>query len=162
MEQGSRFFTLVTVVIIGFVLQLFLGLMDSRQTPTKVAVAFTKAYFSLDRSMGDYLCDEFTAEDNDVVGTYINNVSDQARTVGFSLNYMRTRLFSVHTEILSESDSEVEIHISGTRKRNINPIFTVIGYIFRLGETHTFDEVLRLVNENGRWKVCGKAFSLSV
>ena len=162
MEQGSRFFTIVSVVVVGLVLQLFLGLMDSRQTPTKVAVAFTKAYFQLDRSMEDYLCDEFTAEDTDIVGTFINNVGDQARVVGYSLNFMRSRLFSVHTEILSETDSEVEIHISGTRTRNINPIFTVIGAIFRLGETHTFDEALRLVKENGRWKVCGKAFSLRV
>ena len=163
MEQGSRFFAIISVIILGLVLQVFLGVLDCKQTPTKIAVAFTKAYYNLDMSMADYLCKELTEEgDFDIVGAYINRVADEARTSGFDLKYMRNRLYSIHTEIISESESEAEVRITATRKRNINPIYTVIGKLFLIGETYTVDETLNLIREDDKWKVCGKAFSLTV
>jgi hypothetical protein len=82
--------------------------------------------------------------------------------VGFDRNYMRSRLYSVHTEILNLSDSQATVHISAERKRNITPLFTIIARLFSIGETYHVDETLRLVKEDGQWKVCGKAFSLAV
>lgn len=163
MQQGSRLFTIISVLVIGVMLQIVLVFADQSETPAKTAVAFSKAYFELDPAMVKYLCSAYTAnEKGDVVGGYLSRVTNDARVVGFDRNYMRSRLYSVHTEIISQGDTEVEVRIRAERKRNINPIFTVVGRLFSIGETYTVDETLKLVKENGRWKVCGKAFSLTV
>lgn len=163
MEKGDRFFTIISVLIVGLVLQLFLGFLDSRDTPAKTAVEFAEAYFNLDPSMGDYLCAEYTSDqDGNAVEAYIQRVADDARTGGFEFNYMRSRLFSVHTEVVSQSDSEAEVRITADRKRNINPVFTIIGKLFFIGETYRVDQTLKLIKEDGEWKVCGRAFELTV
>lgn len=163
MSQGDRFFTFIAVLVVALVLQLFLGYLDTRDTAAKAAVNFTKAYFQLDESMADYLCSELTAEEDvDLVKTYIEHVADEARMVGFDLNYMRKKLFSVHTEIITQSESEAEVHITAQGKRNINPVFTLIAKLFFIGETYHIDETLKMIKEDGRWKVCGKAFLLAV
>ena len=163
MEQGSRFFIIVSVLILGIILQLFLGFADSRQTPARTAAAFSKAYFDLDPSMADYLCEEYTADEGfDPVANHLRQIADDARVSGFEFNYMRSRLFSLHTEILSENEDQATVHVTADRKRNINPIFTIVGNLFRIGETHKVDETLELVKEDGKWKVCGRAYDLSV
>lgn len=163
MQQGSRFFTIIAVLVIGVMLQIVLVFADHSETPAKTAVAFSKAYFELDLAMVKYLCSAYTAnEEGDVVGEYLNRVVDDAKVVGFDRNYMRSRLYSVHTQIISQSDTEAEVRILAERKRNINLIFTIVGRLFSIGETYPVDETLKLVKEDGRWKVCGKAFSLTV
>lgn len=163
MQQGERFFVIVSVLIVALIVQISLGFLDSRQTPAKTAVAFSEAYFSLDPAMTKYLCDEYTAdEETDVVGDYIKQVTDEARVVGFDANYMRFRLFSVHAEIINQSEDKAEVRVTAVKKRNINPVFTVIAKLFQIGETTTVDETLKLVKEGGRWKVCGRAYDLSV
>jgi hypothetical protein len=163
MNQGDRFFTFIAVLVVALVLQLFLGYLDTRDTPAKAAVNFTKAYFQLDESMADYLCSELTAEEDvDLVKTYIEHVADEARIVGFDLNYMRKKLFSVHTEMITQSESEAEIRITAQGKRNINPVFTLIAKLFFIGETYHIDETLKVIKEDGNWKVCGKVFLLAV
>jgi hypothetical protein len=163
MQQGSKFFTIIAVLVVGVMLQIMLVFVDQRAAPAKTAVAFSKAYFELDPAMVKYLCSAFTTnEEGDVVAEYLNRVADDARVVGFDRNYMRSRLYSVHTEIISQSDTEAEVRILAERKRNINPVFTVVGRLFSIGETYPVDETLKLVKEDGRWKVCGRAFSLTV
>ena len=163
MQQGSKFFTIIAVLVVGVMLQIMFVFVDQREAPAKTAVAFSKAYFGLDPAMVKYLCSAFTTnEEGDVVGDYLSRVADDARVVGFDLNYMRSRLYSVHTEIISQSDTEAEVRIHAERKRNINPIFTIVGRLFSIGETYSVDETLKLVKEDGRWKVCGRAFSLTV
>jgi hypothetical protein len=163
MQQGSKFFTIIAVLVIGVMLQIMLVFADQREAPAKTAVAFSKAYFELDPAMVKYLCSAFTTnEEGDVVAEYLNRVADDARVVGFDRNYMRSRLYSVHTQVISQSDTEAEVRILAERKRNINPIFTVVGRLFSIGETYPVDETLKLVKEDGRWKVCGRAFSLTV
>ena len=163
MQQGQRFFTIIAVLCVALVLQLVLVFADSKDTPVKTAVGFATAYFNLNPSMSEYLCNELAGqEDANLVQVYINQVADEARQSGFDFNYMRKRLFAVHTEILSESESEAEVRITAKAKRNINPVFTIIAKLFFIGETYPIDETLKLIKEDGKWKVCGKAFSLSV
>jgi hypothetical protein len=163
MQQGSRLFTIIAVLVIGVMLQIMLVFADQREAPAKTAVAFSKAYFGLDPAMVKYLCSAYTAnEQGDLVADYLNRVVDDASVVGFDRNYMRSRLYSVHTEIISQSDSEAEVRILAERKRNINPLYTVVGRLFSIGETYSVDETLKLVKEDGRWKVCGRAFSLTI
>lgn len=162
MEKGDKFFTIVSVLIVGVILQVILGLADARSTPARTAVAFAEAYFNLDPDMGDYVCNAFGDEDPDFVGTYINSRAEKARALGFETSYMRMRLFSPHTRMVSQTDGEAVVHISADLRRNINPIFTLVAKLFYLGETHHLDDTLKLVLENGEWKVCGPAFDLSV
>ena len=163
MKQGDRFMTIIVVVVIGVFLQILFVFADRDNSPAKTAVSFTEAYFNLDPSMTDYLCSDYTDNgESGIVGDYLTQVADDAKSQGFDFNYMRHRLYSVHTQIISQDDTEAEVHITATRKRNINPIFTIVGKLFFLGETYTVDETLKLVNEDGNWKVCGRAFSLNI
>ena len=113
--------------------------------------------------MAEYLCSDYVgSEDSDIVSDYLTRVGDDARVNGFEFNYMRSHLYSIHTRIVSQDDAEAEVHITAERKRNINPIFTLVGKFFFLGETYEVDDTLKLIKEDGHWKVCGRAFSLNV
>jgi len=159
MVKDNRITGVVLVIFFGIILQLLLVMADTRSTPGKTAVEFTKAYFSLDASMSEYLCKELMEED--VVDKHIKQVAQDAQVLGFKLNYMRSMLYHVKTDIISEDDSEAKIRITCERKRMINPIFTIIGKLFFIGETYEVDETLNIIKEDGKWKVCGRAFSLS-
>jgi len=160
MAKDNRITGVVLVVFFGIILQLLLGMADTRSTPGKTAVEFTKAYFSLDASMSEYLCKELMEED--VVDKHIKQVAQDAQVLGFKLNYMRSMLYHIKIDIISEDESEAKIRITCERKRMINPLFTVIGKLFFIGETYEVDETLNIIKEDGKWKVCDRAFSLSV
>ena len=149
------------MIFFGIILQLLLGMADTRSTPGKAAVEFTKAYFSLDASMSEYICNELMEEEN-IADKYINQVAQEAQDLGFSLNYMRSMLYHIKTDIISEDESEVKIRITCERKRMINPVFTIIGKLFFIGETYEVDETLNIIKEDGKWKICGRAFLLPV
>ena len=74
---------------------------------------------------------------------------------------MRNQLAHVSTEIVMSEESKASVRITGERLRSINPVFALIGRLFFLIESHEVDETLTLVKEEGKWKVCGKPFSLS-
>ena len=160
MAKDNRITGVVLVIFFGIILQLLLGMADTRSTPGKTAVEFTKAYFSLNTSMSEYVCKELMEED--VVDQYINQVTHEAQDLGFSLNYMRSMLYHIKTDIISEDESEANIRITCERKRMINQVFTIIGKLFFIGETYEVDETLNIIKEDGKWKICGRAFSLPV
>ena len=159
MAKDNRITGIVLVVFFGIILQLLLGMADTRSTPGKTAVEFTKAYFSLDASMSEYICKELMEED--VVDKHITQVAQDAQVLGFKLNYMRSMLYHIKTDIISEDESEAKIRITCERKRLINPVFTIVGKLFFIGETYEVDETLNIIKEDGKWKICGRAFSLS-
>jgi hypothetical protein len=74
---------------------------------------------------------------------------------------MRNQLSHISTELKMTDENNAEVRITGERLRSINPVFALIGRLFFLIETHEVDETLSLVKEDGRWKVCGKPFSLA-
>ncbi len=160
MGKDNRITGVVLVVFFGIILQLLLGMADTRSTPGKTAVQFTKAYFSLDPSMSEYVCKELMEED--VVDKFIKQVAQDALDLGFKSNYMRSMLYHIKTDIVSREESEAKIRITCVRKRMINPVFTIIGKLFFIGETYEVDETLNIIKEDDKWKVCGDAFSLSV
>ena len=162
MDQGGKFMTIISVVIIGIILQVFLGIADSGDTPTRTVTRFAKAYYNLDPSMEDYLCNAFIDADVNLVQSFINSKADEARELGFIPNYMRMWLYAANTQIVSRSDDEAVVHFTAKGRRNIMPIFTIIGRLFHLGETHEIDETVMVVKENGEWKICGPAFALSI
>ena len=162
MEQAKMYITIAAVIVIGIIIQVILIGADTMSTPSKTAIKFTRAYFNLDRSMAKYMCSEFaTEEDVDAAAEYINRIADEAKTLGFSLNYMKSTLYAVHTDIISKSDSQAQVRITALRKRNINPIYTIVGKLFFIGETYEVDETLNVIKEGGHWKICGQAFALT-
>ena len=151
------------VVVVFVILQGILVSVGKVDNPAEAAVDFTKAYYMLDgAAMSELLCNELAEdEEADVVGNYLNSVAVQARSMGFSQNYMRNQLSHVKTEIQMADEDSVKVRITGKRLRSINPVYAVVGRLFFLIESHEFDKTLNLVKEDGRWKVCGEPFSLS-
>ncbi len=161
MARDNKLISLALVILIGIIVQVGLFQLDNRETPAKTAVKFTKAYFKLDKSMSKYLCKELAKEDGAIADEFINREADKAIELGFNLQYMRSALYSIHTEVETVDGSKVTVRISAHRKRYINPIYTMIGNLFLIGETYDVDETINLIKEDGKWKVCGKVFDLS-
>ena len=163
MLTGKNLMIIGFVVVVFVVLQGILIAIGKADSPVEAAVDFTRAYYMLDgAAMSELLCDEIVEnEDADVVGMYLNSVAVRARSMGFSQNYMRNQLAHVSTEIQMADENQATVRITGERLRSINPVFALIGRLFFLIESHEVDETLTLVKEEGKWKVCGKPFSLS-
>ena len=163
MLSGKNLSIIGFVVVVFVILQGLLIAVGKTESPATAAVDFAQAYFMLDGpSMSERLCSEM-AEDEElnIVNTYLNSVADRARLLGFSKSYMQNQLSRVATEIQMVDENNAEVRITGERFRSINPVFTLIGRLFFLMESHDVDETLSLVREDGRWKVCGRPFSLS-
>ena len=163
MLTGKNFMIVGFVVVVFVILQGTLIAVGKVDNPAEAAVDFTKAYYMLDgAAMSELLCNELAEdEEADVVGNYLNSVAVQARSMGFSQNYMRNQLSHVKTEIQMADEDSAKVRITGKRLRSINPVYAVVGRLFFLIESHEFDKTLNLVKEDGRWKVCGEPFSLS-
>jgi hypothetical protein len=163
MLTGKNVMIVGLVAVVFVILQGILISVGKVDNPTEAAVDFIKAYYMLNgTAMSDLLCNELAEdEEADVVGTYLNSVAVQARSMGFSRNYMRNQLSHIKTEIQMADENSATVRITGERLRSINPVYAIVGSLFFLIESHEIDETLTLVKEEGRWKVCGKPFSLS-
>ena len=163
MLTAKNFMIVGFVVVVFVILQAILISVGEVDNPAEAAVDFTKAYYMLDgAAMSELLCNELAEdEEADFVGTYLNSVADQARSMGFSQNYMRNQLSHIKTEIQMTDEDSATVRITGKRLRSINPVYAVVGRLFFLIKSHKVDKTLNLVKEDGRWKVCGQPFSLS-
>jgi hypothetical protein len=161
MDSGKKYFIYLSIIIIAIILQLVLIFSEERNTPGKSAVGFAKAYFVLDPSMADYLCNELTqGAEEDVVGRYLQRVADNAKAMGFEFNYMKEALYHIETDTKMEGENKAQVRIIAEERRYVNPLYASIGRWFVLTEAHEVDETLTLVKEDGRWKVCDHPFSL--
>jgi len=155
-ENNDKSSALALTLLLGVLLQVVFSLADGKDTPKKVAVAFSKAYFMVDPAMSKRVCDRLLNIDGVKLGDqFIRRQAKEAQLMGFSPNFMKCALFHIETEILSQDENSATVKLTAIRKRNLNPVFTFIGRLFNLGTTYHVDQVLELVRENGRWKVCG-------
>jgi 5-bromo-4-chloroindolyl phosphate hydrolysis protein len=163
MLSGKNLAIIGLVVVVFVILPGILISIGKVDSPTTAAVDFAEAYFMLDGpSMSERLCSEMLEDEEiNIVKTYLNSVADRARELGFSTTYMKNQLSHISTELQMTDENTAEVRITGERLRSINPVFAIIGRLFFLIETHEVDETLSLVKEDGRWKVCGQAFSLA-
>ena len=153
-NKGSLIITTVLVVLIGFVLQVMFVYAQNSDTPNKAASEFTKAYFGLDSSMADRLCQESLIVDGvNVVGKYIDSVTTKAKTEGFRPFFVKNYLYHVQTNTLSKNDSTAKIRLTCEIKHPLRAFFTK-------ESSKEINETIDLVKEDGKWKVCGDAFSL--
>jgi hypothetical protein len=137
-------------------------MVDAKDSPNKAVVEFSKSYFMLDKSMAKRICKkQLASDDTDVVGNYLYSISKTARERGFDINFLKNKLYDIETETISKNDTEANIRITGKIKVAINSVYPVVAKIFNIGSTHEVDEIIHVIKEDGKWKVCGKLFSLT-
>ncbi len=153
--SNNRYIMIGMVLFLGIIFQLMLYAMDQRNTPLKTAVRFTEAYLKLDDSMSQYLCQECIQKetDGDVTAQFLKYAAREARDLGMSMSMMRSKLYHLEATVISREADKAQIRITGEKKAYVNPVYAVIGYLFNLGQTTHYDEILNLVKENNRWKV---------
>ena len=163
MGQNKSLLLFIPLFLIAFVLQGAFILLDCKQTATGTAVAFSKAYFMADPAMADLVCDELLGEEDETsVELYVHKVAVEAQRRGVPVGYIRHQLEHIHTETIHQDETSAEIHLSAKKRVCINPVFAWVAKLFFLGETREVEAVLHLVNEEGRWKVCGTPYELGV
>jgi hypothetical protein len=162
MAQLSKSAGIMLVLIIAVVVQLIFSIAGNRDTPSKAVVEFSKAYFNLDKSMAKRICKkELASKDGNVVDQYLYHVAQTAKARGFNIDFLKNKLYHIETETISKTDTEAQIRITGKIRVAINSVYTVIAQLFNIGATHKVDQVIHVIKENGKWKVCGKLFSLT-
>jgi hypothetical protein len=158
-KRGGRF---TLVVLLAIVLQVLFIFADSDRGPGKVALKFLKAYYALDKSMDNLLCNEVKLDEEvEYVEQYLDQMRKEAVERGFRATYMRSHLIKAETHTVFRDENRAHVRITGERKRLIHPLFTWIGTLFRIGETYHVDETVSLIKESGEWKVCNENLILS-
>ncbi len=163
MEQIKSYTSIVLAVAIGILLQFILVWADEKDSPAKAAEHFAQAYYRLDPAMGKYLCEEIlAADDENVIERYILRMEAEADERGVRRHTMKSALYDIETFTRFIDDENAEVRITAGRKTSINPVYARVAKLFFIGETYPVDEVLQAVKEDGRWKICGNPFALTL
>ena len=113
--------------------------------------------------MAKRICNKrLASEDVDVIDQYLHLKAIEAKERGFGINFMKNKLYHIETETITKKDTEAQIRITGKIRVSINPGYTIVAKLFNIGATHELDEIINVIKENGKWKVCGDLFSLPV
>jgi hypothetical protein len=152
----------ILVVAIAVCLQVVFIIADCRNSATGTAIDFTKAYFLLDAGMDRYLCSELISDEASAATAYLRQKAQEARDRGFGKGMVRQMITHLETETIAQDSESATIHLEGASRTCIHPVFTWVAKLFRIGQTHHFEETIDLVKEGGRWKVCGTPFGLSL
>lgn len=155
-EKKSVVVPIILVVLVGLVFQaMFIG-ADTRDTPNKAVVKFAKAYYKLDPSMSELLCNEKKiVDDVDVVDEYINMITEEGKSRGYGINRMKNKLYHIETHTIAKNENNAQIQLTGKRRVSINPVYTIVAQIFFLSDSYEVDETFNVIKEDGRWKICG-------
>ncbi len=164
MEQGSKLTAIVCVVFVGIVLQVVLSCIPPKDSPTRTAREFTKAYYMLDPEMSKWLCEELAEnEEGDPVDAYLYKMSQEALKEGYKPSFKQTTLYNLKIKKVSnDDDPTVKMRVTAVRKRCINPAFALVAKWFFLGNSYPLEATLELIKEDGKWKICGAPFDLTV
>ncbi len=159
--ERDKIVNIIMVIMFGIFLQIIFMFGEAKDTPNKTAIKFTKAYFTLDKSMSGYLCKTLASSDEEnIVEKYIQKTETEAAERGLGPDFMKSRLFNIETETISRSDKEITLKISADRIVAINPLYALVSKLFHLGKIHKVDDTITVIKEDGKWKICGKPFSL--
>nr|MBC8362948.1 hypothetical protein [Candidatus Desulfatibia profunda] len=160
MTRMNKIAALILILIVGACVQVLFSFADCKDTPGIAVAEFSKAYFKLDKSMAKRICVErLNSGDVDLVDKYVYQAGQEAKNRGFNIKFMQNKLYDIEIETISKSDNKAQIRITGKRRVAINPVFPIISKLFNIGETYTVDEIINVVKEGGKWKVCGNFFS---
>lgn len=159
MDPLNRFAPFAALIAIFVVLQAALIGLDCQQGPATVAKAFAEDYYYLDEDMQKWLCSS-EGESDEVVRAFLNGKRDEAAQRGFDVTYLRHMFTHIHVETIERSDDSASVHLTGTTRVAINPVFMIVGKLFRIGNNYHVDETIDLVKEDGRWRVCNAPLGL--
>ena len=134
MNKGNRYTGLILVLIAGLALQgMFIVAESEQNNPAVTVQKFARAYYNIDPSMMDYLCVELAPDEIDNPATrFLREAEEKARATGHDTSYMRSKLYHLHTKSTPTEDGGFEVHLTAERKKNINPVFTIVGKLFAL------------------------------
>ena len=152
----NKILIITLTILLGIILQVIFVFADCKDTPYRVAVEFARAYYNLDPSMSELICEEKKiVDDVDVVDRYIDLAEKEAKAQGFSINFLKNKLYHIETHTTFIGDNEAQVKLTGKKRVSINSIYEYVARIFFIGETHEVDETIKLVKEDGKWRVCG-------
>ena len=161
MSQDSKI-ALITVVVLGFLLQIILAAADTRETPYGAAIAFSKAYFSLCPDLAQTMANNgIDADEVDVADAYLYSKSVEAADRGYHISRLSKMFYNIHTKTVAQDASTATVHISGTTRIAINPLYGFVAKLFFLTSPTDVEETINLVKEDGKWKVAGQPFALA-
>ncbi|MGE0085791.1 MAG: hypothetical protein AB7S75_15380 [Desulfococcaceae bacterium] len=160
MRQSKMIISLAVALVLGIAVQVILVYADAQDSPYKAATEFAKACFAYDRAvLSDRLCEgSKTANDADVVGNYIYKAQQEAEARGYSLGcYVKEKLYHLEAETVTRSQDAAQVRLTFEKR---SPLRTFFSKKDKHDISHA-EEVIDLVRENGRWKVCGNPFSIA-
>ena len=161
MSQDSKV-ALITVLMIGSLLQIILTAGDAKDTPYRAAVAFSKAYFGLCPSLAETMVNNGLNEDEvDVAGAYLYSKYVEAADRGYHVSRLNKMFYNIHTKTISQDASTATVHISGTTRTAINPLYGFVAKLFFITSPTDVEETINLVKEDGKWKVTGLPYALA-
>ena len=163
MKKSPRLISLMAVLLIGLVLPASSAWAEGN-TPAQVVKEFTKAYYMLEPSMADFLSEDALVNKNDVdtVELYLRLQENDAYSRGYQTSYLQMKPILMKTTVLNMDDSSAQIQINATTIRSINPLYRIVGYVFCILEEHEAQDTIRLVKEDGAWKIGPGAFDLPI
>lgn len=155
-NKGSIITGAILIIVITFILQVMFVYADRSDSPNKAATEFTKAFFGLDSSMADRLCQESLIVDGvNVVDKYIDRVTTKAKAEGFRPFYVKDFLYHVQTNTISKDENKAKIKLTCEIKHPLRTFFTK-------ESSRKVDKTFDLIMEDGKWKVSGDVFSLCI
>lgn len=153
-NKGSIITGAILIIVISFFLQVLFVYADTSDTPNKAVAEFTKAYFGLDSSMADRLCQESLIVDGvNVVDKYIDSVTTKAKAEGYRPFFVKNFLYHVQTNTISKDANKAKIKLTCEIKHPLRAFFTK-------ESSRKIDETFDLIKVDDKWKVCGDVFSL--
>ncbi len=162
MSQENKV-ALITVVMIGTLLQIILAAGDNRDTPYDAAIAFSKAYFGLCPELAQTMANNgINADEVDVADAYLHSKTAEAASRGYHISRLSKMFYNIHTETIAQDASTATVEVSGTTRIAINPLYGFVAKLFFItSPTEIEKETINLVKENGKWKVAGQPFDLA-
>ncbi len=159
MDRFRNLIPLVLVILLGALVQVVLVAAQTKEAPADAAVEFTKAFYQLSPRVTDRMCGDLLEDKAQINDQFYKAVAD-ARERGFSASYPKMQLFNIHAVVLAQDDTSAQVQLSCSMKRAIHPAFAYFLKMWNMGETYHLDEVVDLVKEDGRWKVCEYDYAL--
>ncbi len=142
---------LFTLFLIALITQICFIKMDSKQSPSIVAIKFAKEYYFNSTNMEEFISKKLG--EKHLIEKYINNISNETLETGFDNNYMRKLLFDIRTETTYHSKKTAEVKLNAYAKRYINPVYSLVANVFKIGKKSIISENFVLEKENGKWKI---------
>ncbi len=154
MKKTGGIAIITIVILFGILLQILLYSSDAKDSPNKAVAEFCSAYFKADEAMTKRLSSQSRfIDDIDIVDTYLWEKSKEASDRGFGLFFLQDKLYHINTSTLNQNGNTARVRITG----GVKPLFRS----FFTGETYTeIDNIFDVIKEDGKWKVCGKPFSI--